>query len=309
VARFAEGAGVEFGERAAFAQGPFFEERADFGAPDSADVRDAPPELLAGKFALRKEAPEAARAEVEPGFEEFDGEEGFPDAHVALAEDGPTVGEVGEAFVDDFAMAGVLGVLGPGVGRAVHDVEVVAVVEGDLSGGAPEVDPAFVGKADDAGDHGEDAVVAEEAAGCKIDAGGGAFFDGFEGGFVGGVDAHEDVLQAGGMPEGEGGGVADDVCGANGGEKFYGEFAAGEFLEEGVPDGEEGGGVFVGEGDEADAAVGGEPFDFVDEGDGIAVAPFHPEAALAAIGAGVRAAAGELDDDGAAEAEAVVVVP
>jgi len=60
------------------------------------------------------------------------------------------------------------------------------------------------------------------------------------------------------------------------------------------------GGIFIGEVDEFDALLAMEAGEFSGKFDGVAMTPLPPKAVLAAVVAMMRAAARELDDDGAA---------
>src|SRR5439155_14920750 len=119
-------------------------------------------------------------------------------------------------------------------------------------------------------------------------------------------DAHQDVEDARLPVQRQQVGVADDVGGADGGEEAYGQPAGRQLLQEAPPDVAQGGGVLVGQGDEADAVAAVQPGDLVGQPGRVAVPPAHPEAVLAAVGAAVRAAARQLHDGRSAQPEAAV---
>ena len=87
------------------------------------------------------------------------------------------------------------------------------------------------------------------------------------------------------------------------------QVAAGDLRQDVRPDVLERRRVLVGEPDEADVALAAQPLQLVDELRHVAVAPALPEHPLAAVGAGVRAAARELDDRRPAQAEGAILVP
>lgn len=151
----------------------------------------------------------------------------------------------------------------------------------------------------DVGGHGEDAMLAEEADGFAVGAGGAAFADALECCVVGAFHAEEEACDAGLFVEGEEVGIADDVIGAGGADQSEGDVFGDEGFEEGFPGVAIGGGVFVGEVDDIDSVLAVEPGEFPGEAGRVTVAPSGPEAALAAVAAVVGATAGELDHDSA----------
>ena len=93
------------------------------------------------------------------------------------------------------------------------------------------------------------------------------------------------------------------------GEEVYRQPRRGQLLQEALPHGPEGGGVFVGQGEEPDAVPVVQPGHLGGQADRVAVAPAAPEVVLAAVGAAVRTAARQLDDGGPAQPETAVAVP
>ena len=94
--------------------------------------------------------------------------------------------------------------------------------------------------------------------------------------------------------------IANDVAGACGADENQGNVVGDQGFEEREPGFAVCGGIFVGEVDEFDALLAMEAGEFGREFDRVAMTPLPPEAVLAAVVAMMRAAARELDDDGAA---------
>ncbi|MEX1017190.1 MAG: hypothetical protein WDZ31_10645 [Phycisphaeraceae bacterium] len=282
----------------------------DLHGPDATGVPGGPPGLLTDEAVARQQqAAQPGGAQVEPQLQPLDRGEQLPRLEVPLAEHLVAVVPTPLVGLHDRPPGLLAGEAGPCVRRDVHGVEVVAVVHRQRAPGLAEAGPRLVAEADDVADDRVDAMLAQQPAGFDVVARGGAFAHLFDDGRVGGLDAHEHVEQARLAVAGHDVGVADDVGGAERGEQVHVHVALDQRFEQAKPEALVRGRVFVGEGDEADAVYVVEVLDFVGQCVGIATPPLDPEAVLPAVGAAVRAAAGELDDGRPALAEAGVAVP
>jgi len=128
-------------------------------------------------------------------------------------------------------------------------------------------------------------------------------------GTVGRFNAHQHVENAGLAIQRQQVSVAHNVGGPDGGEEIDRQFPASQFLQELLPDVAKRRRILVRQGVKLDVVGPVEPFNLIDQLDGIAVPPADPEAVLAAVGAAVRTAARELDDRGPTHAETAIQGP
>ncbi len=284
------------------------EEVPDFVGPDAAAYAGVPAHGVAEfGVGVGQHSPEGAGAQLQDGFHELDPEEYAPGRQVSGGEGLVLVVPAAAVELDDVAGGGEGEELRPAVGGDVEELDLVGVVGEEVAQRLPVVPVALFFEADDVGGHGDDVVLAEQLDGFAVFVDSGAFLDRTQGFLAVALGAEEEADEASLFVEVEDVAVANDVVGAGGTDEGDGEVVGDEGFEEGAPGGFGGGGVLVGEVEELDAVFAVEPGDFGGELFRVAVTPAPPEFALAAVIAEVGAAAGELDDHGAASAPVAVV--
>ena len=239
---------------------------------------------------LEERPPDRLGAELYEGFDRLHPQEHAPGWQVAGGEDLVLVVPAPHVVLDHTPAGGQSKVGRPAVRRDVQRLDLVRIVGEQLPEPAPEAAVVVLLESRDPGRHRQDAVVPQQADGLAVLRRRASLADQLQGVLVGVLHAQQEADPARLAVQREQVPVADDVVRARRSDEGQGYVLRDQRLEEALPGLAVDGRVLVREVDQLHPVLPIEPRELPGELHRVAVAPLRPEAALTAIGAGVRTA-------------------